>query len=248
MANTLKQTAEEIVRQSMRDQGITQRFDMADGISGIMEGVTVDRKNLQDCLSRILQGNTVNPINALLRLFGFRLVSNNGAQKELDSLLSLSSIEAEDSGRLLSFVKLDEKTMRGAADKIAQSLGSLQRQWSEERQAQLERVNAMQADIDSMRQSQEQTLAQAERQRVLIAEQVQYMLSLQGKNGSMTGPLTELMEDLDLTVCWDAGDGALPEAAMYSTLKCDAPENRKMKPCILAGGRVLVKGLKFTAL
>ena len=248
MANTLKQAAENIVRQSMREKGVTQRFDMAEGIAKLLEGVTVDRKNLQSCIDQILQGNNNNPLNALLNLFGFNLVSRNGAQKELDQMLSDATIEAKGSDSLPSFFQLDEKATRDAADQISQFLSGLQTQWTEEQQTLINRMNLMQAEIDSMRQQQEQTQAQAERQRVLIAEQVQYMLSVQGKDGGMTAHLTELLEDLELTVCWDAGDGAFPEAAMFSTLKCESPASRKMKPCITTDSKVLVKGLKFTAL
>ena len=58
--------------------------------------------------------------------------------------------------------------------------------------------------------------------------------------------LNELLVDLDMEAVWPEENGELPRNAMFTILKCTDPEKRKAKPCIVADGRVLAKGLVFT--
>ena len=247
MANMLKQTTEEIMRQSLRDKDIILHSGVAEEVSEIMEGVTLDRAGLQSGLTQILQGTKGNPLNAILNLIGFKLVSTSIARRELDELLEDAMVETEDASKLLSFIRLDEGTIREAADRLARTLGALEKDWAREQQEQREQIFQLQAELDNARQQMEAEKAQEERRRVMVAEQVQYMLSVHGRDGELTCLLTELLEDLECAVCWEAGEDTPSEAAMFSTLKCDAPESRKMKPCVLSGDKVLVKGLKFRA-
>ena len=247
MANSLKRTAEETIRQSMRENGVTQSYGITEAVADMMDSVQVDRTGLMNSLTQIVQGNSANPLNALLDLFGFRLIRKNAAQRELDGLLAMDAIETGGTGSLMSYLCLDEGAARAAADRMTKNIGEDQRLRAEEQHEQLERVNMMQVEISRLRQELEQLQAQTDRQRTMIAEQIQYILSQLGPQDPQTRLLTELMDDMELTVCWDSEGREISEAGMFSTLRCKDPEGKRIKPCILAGDRVLVKGLKFIA-
>ena len=105
----------------------------------------------------------------------------------------------------------------------------------------------LQAEISRLRQALELLQAQTDRQRTMIAEQIRYILSQPGPQEPQPRLLTELMDDMELTVCWDSEGQSISETGMFSTLRCKNPEGKRIKPCSLAGDRVQVKGLRFIA-
>ena len=98
MANSLKRTAGETIRRSMRDNGVTQSCGITEAAADMRDSVQVDRTGLMNSLTQIVQGNSANPVNALLDLIGFRLIRKNAAQRELDGLLAMDAIEADGTG------------------------------------------------------------------------------------------------------------------------------------------------------
>ncbi|MBR5110040.1 MAG: hypothetical protein IK099_07580 [Clostridia bacterium] len=226
---------------------MTKSFGVSACVSNALASVTVDRDYLAQRIAQILDGNHANPINALLGIFGLKIVSKNGAMQELDSLMNENLVVEADTGTQVSFLRLNEAAIRTAADQMAQNLRKIEDQWREETAARQEEANKLRIELDQSRQETEAQRSALTRQRQAAAEQIQYILSILGPEKNKTSDmLGELLEDLNLTARWNADGTSLLESAMFSVLKCSGPESRKMKPCILSEDGVMVKGLRFT--
>ena len=245
----LKASAEQIVRESLRENSVTGDYGAAEAAGGLLSAVQMDRAQLKACVLKALTGSGGNPLNALLGLFGLRIVSPKNAARDLDALLESPAAPAlvEDTeGQLLGFFMLDGTAARQAMDRLSQGLHEAEESGRQATAAQQAAFNRQAAELDESREECAALRAEAARLRQTMAEQLQYLLGLAGPEHTKVGDrLEEMLDDLDLRAAWSAEDGPAPEAAMFTVMKCDDPEARRGKPCILSPYGVYVRGLRF---
>ena len=71
----MKQKAIEVAREAGRQTGLTQSADIMNHVPVLIESVEIDSEYIRQRVETELNRKTGNPINALLRLMGLRIVS-----------------------------------------------------------------------------------------------------------------------------------------------------------------------------
>lgn len=220
-------------------------------IPDILNSVSFDKKYVMNLVESELNKPTANLLNAFLSLFGLRMICTqrtiealNGEMENVDSY----TIVEENSEKTDGFVTLDADVFRKTMNEIAGRLQAYEKE-SAETIDYLKKQNAeLHSQLEKKENEYRQTCADLEGYKKCTAERVQYIMGLtrSDEDGTVSGQMNELLVDLDMEAVWPEENGELPRNAMFTILKCTDPEKRKAKPCIVADGRVLAKGLVFT--
>lgn len=247
---SIKQKATEIAREAARQKGISQTTEVMGYIPEVIEAVEIDSEYIRRRVEDELNKKTGNPINALLRLMGLRIVSTRKAAEELgleEEQTFTVGFDGED-GQMESMLKLNEKKLAASSGKIAAALSGIETSFREERRTSKEHCSVIFTELDKKTQECAQLSADLLGQKNAVMERTQYMLSLLGKDADspVAEQLTEMLEDLGVTVYWQA-DAAFSGTAMFTELKCDNPDSRRMKPCLADKDAVLMKGIRFVS-
>lgn len=245
--------AKEIAKQIIREGKVTGSTDVLESVPELLTSVVIDRAYIKACIERELNRATGNPINALLKLVGLRIVCTKKEINNLsESLTAGSEVELRQTGEgnFASFLMLDGDRLRAGLTEMAEKLSNAEIERRREREAERSQYNLAHDELTRAASQAAQLTVDYADIRKTVAERVQYMLSLSGPSGDemdMTAQLMELLDDLDMTAYWNAGDAPFTEGAMFSTLKVPDLTGRRPRPCIVCGGAVLAKGLKFVA-
>lgn len=247
----MKNKATQIAREASRSAGLSQTAQAMGYLPDVIEAAQIDAEYLIRRVEAELNRKTGNPINALLRLMGLRIVRTHNAAQTLglDEEETYTIVYDEEAGCGESLLKINEKKLAQAADKIARSLLDVEEANRRDRQQDKANTGAVFTELDRTSQECAQLRSDLQGQKTAVLERVQYMLSLLGSqdDSPIRSQLTELLEDLDVTVYWEAEGAPFSDSAMFAELKCSNPESRRMKPCLGDDTGVLLKGLRFTA-
>lgn len=248
---SMKQKATEIARESARQSGITQTTEIMGYVPELIESVEIDSEYMRKKVENELNKKTGNPVNALLRLMGLRIVSTRKATEELgleeDQSFTIGFDESD--GRVESMLKINQKKLSASSEKMAAALSAVESNFREERQKSKDQNSIIFGELDKKTQECAQLNADLVGQKAAVMEHAQYMLSLLGKNAdsSIAEQLVEMLEDIGVYVYWEAEEVSFSDAAMFTELKCENPESRRMKPCLASEDAVLMKGIRFVA-
>ena len=242
--------AGEITKDVIRGGNVDGPADVLELVPETLSSVVVDRGYIKSCIERELNRSTANPINALLKLIGLRIVRTRAEIDGLsDAITEGRGVELRQSGNgdLDSFLMLDADVLRSAIMKMADALSRTERERCEEREAEREKYELAHGELTRASARAEQLTADLADIRKTVAERAQYMLGHAGQGASSPeiDQLLELLDDLDMKVYWDASQAPFTESSMFSVLKVPDLTGRRPRPCVVWSGTVLAKGLKF---
>lgn len=247
----MKQKAIEVAREAGRQTGLTQSADIMNHVPVLIESVEIDSEYIRQRVETELNRKTSNPINALLRLMGLRIVSTRRATEELGLEEEPSYTIGFDArnGHTESMLKLNEEKLVAASSQMAASLFAVEDSCREEHRKLKEQGTAAFGALDQKNQECAQLSADLLGQKNAVMEHAQYMLSLLGRDvdSPIAEQLTEMLEDIGVRVYWDSEGAPFSKGAMFTELKCENPAARRMKPCLADEETVLMKGLCFIA-
>ncbi len=233
----MKSKTAEAVRQAISGAELAQSADVMQQIPELMECVELDREDLRSRVQAELNRKSGNPVNSLLALVGLRLVSTRKAAEEIDIV--------PDGSQGQCALKVDLKKFTAVLASMARKLALLETSAREEKTKAREESSRIFWELDQRNQENEQLAADLRGQRAAVVERCQYILSLLGPEDSsaIARQMTEMLEEIGVTAWWEEGDA--PYSGMFTQLRCDDPESRRIKPCMTDSSGVLVKGLRF---
>jgi len=247
----IKQRSRSIIRDSIRRESLVSTGAVLELLPDVLESVSADNRYILKRIEDELRKPTINPLNAVLGIFGLRIIRTestiNTLNGELESVVDLQITDLS-VGEAANFLKLNEEVLTRATDAIARRLRTLEED-SEKTEEYLKEQNAaLHAQIESKDAAISQFSTDIQDELKTVAERVQYMLSIQGygSDDAVTEQLTELLTDLELKAVWRAQLQDVASAdAMFSCFKYAAADRRREKPCILYDGKTLIKGVVF---
>ena len=248
---SMKQKATEIAREATRKKGISQTTEIMSHVPELIEAVEIDSEYIRNKVETELNKKTGNPVNALLRLMGLRIVSTRKATEELgleeEQSFTIGFDEAD--GHMESMLKINQEKLSASSDKIADALSSVEANFRDERRKSKEQGSAVFVELDKKTQECAQLNADLLGQKTAVMEHAQYMLSLLGEDtdSPLAEQLTEMLEDIGVYVYWKAEDAPFSDSTKFTELKCDNPGSRRMKPCLASEDAVLMKGIRFVS-
>ena len=248
----LKAQTAEIVRQTIRQEGIVQTASALDYIPELIGAVEFDLEHFQNIVIAELNKKTGNPVNAILGLLGLRIISTKDPLRTLgledDDAEIVSDGDCSSAGNIRAMMKINQDKFEAATSKMTCALAEVEKQTEERRQAVRSESSQLYMQLEKAQQSYEQLTIDHNSQRNAVLERVQYMLGLCGPEACdtpMAQQLTELLDDLDVQAYWSNQDAPFSESAMFTTLRCEDTTKRRAKPCLANGQEVLLKGVKF---
>ena len=81
-----------------------------------------------------------------------------------------------------------------------------------------------------------------------VVKHLQFILSQIGPeqmNTPVAMEIQELFTDLGMKIFWNQEGSELSESSMFQILKINAPQNHKIKPCIMQNDEVISQGVIF---
>ncbi|MCC8029669.1 MAG: hypothetical protein LIO75_07745 [Lachnospiraceae bacterium] len=232
----LFQKATDLTGEEIRKGKVIQNVDTLRALPDLVGSVRVDREKMKNYIHQSMcQEGVYNPVNVVLGVFGYRMVSEDGITER---------IVPTDEDMLDDFITIDELGYRQAVEKIAGRMARAEQAEKDTRDALNERILRLsengQKTADELNEYKNELLYL----RRSMAEQIQYMLGQLGREQEDSEPgrsLHELLNVMNVTAVWDA-DG---DSKMFTVLKTEQPERCKNKPCMVFEGEVLLQGLRF---
>jgi len=232
----------EKVRDLILEKDLQYTATTLNQIADVVECVEIDQEKFKNKIIEELRKKSNNPFNALLQLFGLRMVNINNPEKSFGCV----SYEKYDGASAFTFkdlLKINDRFER-IYENIADSLFVVEKSL-EARNGDLEKALKM---LDKKSSEFNSLKAEYEYQRQEILQSAQYILSVLGENSDNEIYLEQIvgmLDDIGVTVYWSSEDANLSENAMFEHYKVKSTEGKKMKPCFVADGKVILKGLKF---
>ncbi len=247
----IKQRSGSIARDSIRREGLVSTGKALELLPDVLGSLSVDRKYIVKRIEDELKKPSMNPLNAVLGIFGLRIIRTEKTIRTIDGELeSVSDLQVTDvsAGEASNFFNLNEEALAQAADAIARFLSTVE-DGAKRTEAFLKEQNtALHVQAESKEAELSQLSTDLQDELKTVAERVQYMLSLQGYGNAdaITEQLTELLTDLNMKAVWrrDLQEAASADS-MFTVFKYAAIDRRREKPCILHDGKTLIRGVVF---
>lgn len=211
-------------------------------IADVVECVEIDQEKLKNKIIEELRKKSNNPFNALLQLLGLRMVNINNPEKSF-GCVSYDKYDGASAFTFKDLLKLNDRFDR-TYENIADSLVVVEKSL-EARNGDLEKALKM---LDKKSSEFNNLKVEYEHQRQEILERAQYILSVAGENtedDSLVEQVVEMLADIGVTVFWSVEGADFSERVMFDCYKVRSTEDKKVKPCFVADGKVVLKGLKF---
>lgn len=240
------QFVEDVVKEEIRKGDLVRSKDVLAMLPDVIDTVHIDRKKMRSSIEQCL--STSNPVNALLNLFGVQIIKK---EKTINSLLNSSADQGDVSVQINdSYAKrwltLNPKEFKAVVAKISQKLFELESQANQAYDDEKKRGDDLFGKYEKLSKEYNELKYSTETNEKLIAERIQYILSLGGKAAVPDNEqLIELLKDLNIEVYWDSSDAPLTDASMFTEFAIDDESTANVKPCLVRNGSVYVKGMRF---
>ena len=139
-----------------------------------------------------------------------------------------------------------KKSSGRALTEISGRLQETEQENHKQEEAQNDRIMQMSFNLENVTNELNENRQELAYMRQSVAEQVQFMLADLGReqeDSAVGNGLKDILAAVDVEAVWEAED----ESGMFTVLKTERLQTSKNKPCMVSGGKVLVKGLRFIA-
>lgn len=229
----------DLVREEKRSGKVVRYADVLDEIPGVVSTIAVDKESVINGIKQaVWNSGDGNPLNAILKYLGVRLVSNRDLERDSQGKV----------GALDHALKLDEKKLQLTIQQMATKLAEHE-ETSNNLNAENRRIiGELHSQLDAESEKSRRLSAGIQGLRETVAARLQYTLALVGQTSSedpVYQQIGELMEDMQFTAFWSAENSGLSESEMFTIMTTDDISCHKNKPCLVYRGEVVAKGVLF---
>ena len=242
----VKQLAEDVVKAEIRKGNLIRNKDVLSMLPELIDSVHIDRKKLRGSIEQCLSSN--NPFNAILNLFGVQIIQK---EKTINSLLNSSAehndvaVQIDDS-YVRQWLTVNPVEFTAIVEKISRKLFDLETQANKMYDDEKSRGDELFSKYEKLTREHNELKYSAETNEKLIAERIQYILSLGGEAANSDNEqLVELLKDMSIDVCWNCIEAPLTDTAMFTEYVIEDESLAGIKPCLIRNGSVYVKGMRF---
>lgn len=247
----IRQRSNSIVHDSIRRENLVRTGAALELMPDVLGSLSVDKRYILKRIEDELRKPTIPPLNAILGIFGLRIIRTNSTISTIDDELeSASDLQVADvsAGESSNLLKLNEEALAQATNAIARLLSTVEDDAKRTEEYLKEQNDALHAQVESKDAALSQLNTDLQDGLKTVAERVQYMLSLKGygSGDAITEQLTELLTDLNMKAVWRANlQDSTSIDSMFITYKYSSIDRLREKPCIFCDGKTLVKGVIF---
>ncbi len=241
----VKQFTEDVVKDEIRKGNLIKSKDILAMLPELIDTIHINKDKMSDSIEKCLSFK--NPLNRLLKLFGVQLINK---EKTINCLMrsetDYSDVSVKiDNSYAEHWITLDKGEFKRVIEKISQKLYDLETQANLSYDNEKKRGDVLFDKCEKLTREYNQLKYDTETSEKLIAEKIQYMLSLgKGEASSENKQLVELLKDMGIEVFWDCKDSPMTDAAMFTEYEVDNEEMTGAEPCFIKDGTVYVKGIR----
>ena len=236
----------EIVRDEIRKGRLDKGNDVLNALPGLLDTVYVDKKQLRTAVENCLDSN--NPFNAILSLFGVQIIKK---EKTIRNLMNSAedndgdvTVNIDDS-YAKQWLTVNPAEVKTVVEDISEKLYQIENEATASYDDEKKRGDDLFDKYEKLNKEHNLLKADKENSDKMIAERVQYMLSVNGEQATLENEqLIELLKDMSIEVFWNAENAPYAAAAMFTEYKMEN-ESPNTKPCLIRNNEVYVKGIKF---
>lgn len=248
--NEMQKLVSDKISSAKKDDNLVETYQILEAAGELIDAVEVDTANMQkQIMSEIESSGSKNPVNAILKMFGLRIVKENlvgdGDQlkNEWKKLICVNESEFDQKLSVLkSKLSTYEKEKRARETLL-----------DDQNTEKVRIIENMKKDI------------QNERNKYLSFEEgillnLQQLISnvSEEENAPVYKEILELINDLGITVGWDVSEGKLSnyftvqkvskvrESKTIRLISYEEEEYHVIKPCLLDKEGVRLKGLIYS--
>ncbi len=228
---------QDILREQKKTGKLVRTAGALDSVARALQAVEVDRAYYTACIKKVME--SPNPLNALFGLFGYRVIRRDAAKP-------LVEVSSGPNTALNNMLCVNEQILRDAVAELTDILANVEEETERNNAGMTGRYNELAKNLDEERRKNAQMQSAAQAQLKMTAERAQYMLGLSGaEDGSpLVKQVYEMLTDLGISVYWSAENAPASEGAMFTVMEGGGALSGT-KPCLMRGGEVLVKGVRF---
>lgn len=240
------QLAEEIVQEEIRKGSLIKYKNVLSVVPSTLNATIIDSNKIHKVIENSLTSNNI--FNRFFNMFGVQVINKEKTINRLvDSVSNTTDDTVENSedssGRLLA---LNSEEYAKSIACVAQQLAELEDKTTASCDAEKKRGNDLFFKHENLLNEHKELKQSVEANNQLIAQRVQYILSLKEKDSAMINEqLIELLKDINIEVYWDSEDTHLTDAAMFSEYTTTDDALTGTKPCLVNNGTVYLKGVRF---
>lgn len=242
----VKQFVDETVKEEIRKGNLIKSKDVLSMLPELIDTVHIDKKKMRGSMEKCLRSD--NPVNSILNLFGIQLIKKERTiTKLLNSEEDYDNVTVKvDDFCAKHWLTLNPSQFRAVVEKIAGKLYELETQANHSYDKEKKRGDELFGKYEKLTKEYSELKYCTESNERLVAERIQYILSLDGKDAvSENEQLIELLKDMNIDVYWDSDDALLTDAAMFTEYMVDEETMTNIKPCLVRNDAVFVKGMRF---
>lgn len=235
---TVKEVAADVSRNVLRKGYALQNTDIFDLVPDIADSVKIDESAVRRAVMGGQRGNSFNPLNALLGLLGFQLVRKRKSKGEYEDILVSTGMAS--SGML----RVDEIALDGALEKIAKSIQNLEEAHAAEKSAQTARYNELRKEYINYQEQATNRITAYQTQTENIAKRIQYLMAVRRNVSRGTADCSDLagiLSDMGMNAVWPEETPDI--TSLFTVLKSGDPSGVGVKPCIMSGDTIAVRGM-----
>lgn len=235
-----------VVKDEIRKGKLVKSRDVLTMLPELIDTVHIDETKLKASIEQCL--TTANPLNSLLKLFGVQLISKEAVLNQLHlSCGAQNSISVQMNDLYAKhWLTLDAEKFQEMVEKITEKLFELETQANQTFDDERSRGDSLFIKYENLLKEHNMLRYSAEANEKMVAERIQYILSLSGKDAvSDNEQLIELLKDLNIEVYWDSTEAQFPDAAMFTEYVVEDATLATTKPCLVRNNAVYIKGMRF---
>ena len=232
----IKEKAYEIVQHFMRNNHIVKETILFSQIPDMLTSVTIDKEIVRKIVIEELENNSKNPLNVFLKLFGIRLI---GRGNKYDAESDFAGV------RFNKALRIDEEKLNIALSQIAEFLSSKNNAFDKESLRLSEKYEDLRLEYNRYREDVENQISAYQIQTKSVAMHVQYLLALRRKEAGTSADYADLLsilESMEMTAIWPEETETKLLPKMFTMLKIGILSGAGVKPCIMLGQHILLKG------
>lgn len=230
----------DLIREETRSGKLVRYADVLGDLPSVVSAIDVDKENVINGIKHAIWDNSDgNPLNAILKYLGLRLVSNRDLERDSQSR----------AGILDDALKLDKEKLTASVHQMAAKLAEHEETSSKLNADNKKLIAELHSQLDAEKGKSRRLSASYQGLRETVAVRLQYILSLMGLTPAedlVYQQIQEMMEDMQFTAFWSAESSNLSESEMFTIMTTDDISSHKSKPCLVYRGEVVAKGVLFT--
>lgn len=235
--NELKKTITDVVSKQTYNNEIIQTRKAVDCIPKIFEAIDVDKESFKDKIE-ILINRSGNTINAILQIFGLKMINGKKLEWECENDIALFS----------DLIKLDLNLFSSELGNMVKILSELEKTYTRQIDECQKSIKEQFKETEKLKNEITQTKSQNNIKENQTLKSIQQIISIEynqnGENSEVYKQICDMLEDMGIKVYW-AIDEYCSETEFQTFNITKKRQNMCGKPCFKHGQEIVLQGLKY---